>query len=221
MGVPIYKARNIIYRKNVEGIDLTVKCFKTPSLVNRGAYTYLRKSKARRAYENALRLQKMGIGTPEPIAYIEEYEGGLIKKSFYICKMLVGVQDLRYWNEKENCEEVMDLTAKFIYELHKKGIWHKDFSPGNILYDNQFKFYLIDINRMKFGVKCHRQLMQNFKCLHDDPSETARIARAYAGYANWTDIDKMMKMALAARRRYKTQQARKRRLKDLFGHKKE
>ena len=67
-GTKIFQGRNRIYRATIGGIDLTVKEFRVPSLANRIAYTFFRKGKARRSYDNAMTLGKLGIGTPEPIA---------------------------------------------------------------------------------------------------------------------------------------------------------
>ena len=55
-GTKIFQGRNRFYRATIGGIDLTVKEFRVPSLANRIAYTFFRKGKARRSYDNALTL---------------------------------------------------------------------------------------------------------------------------------------------------------------------
>ena len=55
-GTVIYKGRNIIFRLPLENMEVTVKCFHVPALFNRFAYTYLRAGKAKRSYDNSLRL---------------------------------------------------------------------------------------------------------------------------------------------------------------------
>ena len=95
-GEVIYDARNTIYRAHIGGVDLTVKSFHVPAPPNRFVYTFLRPGKARRSYDNAMRLQALSIGTPEPIAYMEEYRGGLIARSYYVCRMFEG-QNIRHW----------------------------------------------------------------------------------------------------------------------------
>ncbi|MEG1766203.1 MAG: lipopolysaccharide kinase InaA family protein [Muribaculaceae bacterium] len=217
-GAIIYDARNKIYQDVVEKENVSIKCFRTPLVINRVIYTFFRHSKARRSFDNGVKLTELGVGTATPIAYIEVYKDLLIEKSYYICEMLVA-HDIRWWDKILNCEEVLDHAAQFMAELHEKGVFHKDFSPGNILYDDNFNFYLIDINRMKFNITNHHLLMENFKCLHDSPEETARIARLYAKHANATDVDAIVGEALTARRTYKEKQALKRRIKTLFKHK--
>ena len=213
-GEIIYSARNTIYRNSVKDIDLTIKCFKTPSFFNRIVYTYFRESKAKRSYENAVKLTNLSVGTPTPIAYIEIYKSCLIEKSFYICSML-DAKDIRRWDKIKNNDTLLVHLGNFIANLHSKGVFHKDFSPGNILYDDNFNFYLIDINRMTFDVSSRNILMQNFKCLHDSPEETARLAGKYA--ANYPDSSSnvIINDALNARKKYKSQQALKRRIKNL------
>lgn len=214
LGEIIYSARNTIYRNSVKGIDLTVKCFKTPSFFNRIVYTYFRESKAKRSYENAVKLTDLSVGTPTPIAYIEIYKSGLIEKSFYICGML-DAKDIRWWDKIENNDILLGHLGNFIASLHSKGVFHKDFSPGNILYDANFNFYLIDINRMSFNVYSRNILMQNFKCLHDSPEETARLAAKYAVNYPADESNAIINDALNARKKYKSQQAFKRRIKNL------
>ena len=77
-GELVYIARNQLRHYSVEGYDVIVKRYKQPHLINRIAYTYFRPSKAKRAYEYAFKLLKLGINSPAPIAYIEQYKSGLL-----------------------------------------------------------------------------------------------------------------------------------------------
>ncbi|GAL62962.1 hypothetical protein [Algibacter lectus] len=63
--------RNIIKIINIDGVNLNIKAFKIPNLINRVAYNFFRKSKAQRSFEYANKLTKMGVGTPKPIAFFE------------------------------------------------------------------------------------------------------------------------------------------------------
>ena len=45
-----------------DGLILNIKSFKVPNLINQVAYKHLRKSKARRSFEYAQKLQELGIG---------------------------------------------------------------------------------------------------------------------------------------------------------------
>lgn len=220
LGEVIYNARNQIYAKCVDGVNLTVKSFRVPSCINRVAYTYLRDGKAKRSYENALELSKLGIGTAEAIAYIEIYKRGMIERSYYISTMLEA-NDIRWWERIENKDILLKNLGAFIAKLHTNGVFHKDFSPGNILYNidegGGYNFYLIDINRMLFNVRDRGVLMQNFKCLHDEIAETTLVASYYADCIDHTKQEEIVKQALEARDKYKRGQARKRKFKHLIG----
>lgn len=70
-GDVLHTGRNTIKAFRVGGEELVVKRYKRPNAFNTFVYSFLRKSKARRAYEHALRLQSLGIGTPGPVAWCE------------------------------------------------------------------------------------------------------------------------------------------------------
>lgn len=56
LGEEIYRARNVVSHTRQCGLDLIVKSFRVPRLLNAFVYAHLRHSKARRSYDNALRL---------------------------------------------------------------------------------------------------------------------------------------------------------------------
>lgn len=74
----LQKARNEIRIVRYKGMDLVLKSFKVPASFNRVAYSFLRDSKAKRSFMNAVALKSLGIGTPDPLGYIEFFSGGLI-----------------------------------------------------------------------------------------------------------------------------------------------
>lgn len=219
-GEIIYDDRNTIYRITIGDVDSTVKAFHIPAFFNRIAYTFFRHSKARRSYDNAVRLESLGIGTPEPIACIEEYKNSLLRRSYYVCRMVEG-QNIRHWEtEVPDYKQMIRAFAAFTYGLHSKGVYHKDYSPGNILFTRdgagKYHFYMVDINRMEFGVKDKRRLYRNFRCLNiDSEEETARVAREYASFAG-LDADRMGNLAIKLLRRYHAVKARHRLLKRLL-----
>lgn len=191
-GVPVgatetYHARNTVYSLDTDaGIRLSIKDFHTPSIINSLVYTHLRRSKARRSYENARRLISMGFDTPDPVAYIEIHNGPLLTRSYYICRQIDEAEDLRLWHLRDaaSMSPILDGLARYMVRLHRAGVYHKDFSPGNILYRNEngvYRFYLIDINRMSFGVHSRKRLMDNFSRIDIESAEaTADLARRYA-----------------------------------------
>lgn len=155
-GEMIRDQRNTIQKITVEGVTLVIKRYKTPNSLNRFAYAHIRKSKARRAYEYALRLLQLGIGTAKPVAYIEVSEKGLFQTGYFISEYLDYplLESIGAYEESTR-DAVLKDFARFTVGLHQKGVVHKDYNLGNIFFFTEdgnahYQFALIDINRMRF-----------------------------------------------------------------------
>lgn len=201
LGEVVYRARNVVFRNDETGTPLCIKSFKIPPIYNRIAYTFLRKSKARRSYENALRLLKVGILTPAPVAYIEVYRDSLLERSYYIC-LMIEAQHVRAWQERRDGEDIARNVADLLYRLHSAHIWHRDFSPGNVIYDKDGNYYIIDINRMQFNVRSKKKLAQNFIRINESPTETENLVRAYAKRVGISDVQPLIDWVLKAHNRF-------------------
>lgn len=152
----IYDKRNIIKIVEYDSVKYVVKSFKIPHLLNKIVYRFFRDSKAKRSYENSIKLLELDVNTPRPIGYIEFNSLFLFKDSFYVSEFFDYDFEIRAVLKDENFEnrvEILEEFIKFSYELHNKGIYHIDYSPGNILIkkiNEKYEFYIIDVNRMKF-----------------------------------------------------------------------
>lgn len=207
--VPVYKGRNRVVTVNRAGHTVNIKAFRIPIFANRVAYGFLRRSKARRSYENALRLLSMGIATPAPLAYIEERRGALLANSYYLSIQEPDAVQLRGAEERPGFDELARRVAALMHQLHDNGVWMKDFSPGNVLYNPAGgPLMLVDINRMEFGVRSRQKLMRNFANIFPTDEATATLARAYDPEA--------VEAALAERRRFIESRRRKSGLKKLL-----
>jgi hypothetical protein len=149
--------RNIIKLFEFGGITMNIKSFKIPSLINKIAYRYFRKSKARRSFEYATLLLEKGIGTPQPIAFLENYNWIGLKDSYYASEHLqcdLTYRELVEIPDYPDHENILRQFTRFSYSLHQKGIEFKDHSPGNTLIkkttDGKYEFFLVDLNRMNF-----------------------------------------------------------------------
>ena len=80
--------RNTIKNLTSQNLNLNIKSFKVPHLINRIAYSFFRKSKANRSFEYANDLIKKGIKTPKPFAYFEYSNLKLLHKSFYVSEQI-------------------------------------------------------------------------------------------------------------------------------------
>jgi tRNA A-37 threonylcarbamoyl transferase component Bud32 len=187
-GEILYEGRNLLKRFKTGNTYLIVKRFKTPHLINRFAYAYLRKSKACRSYECAFRLLENGINTPDPIAFTEDYKGGLLAYSYYISDEITEAYEIReFWFHPEKLTEeafVLEAFGRFTADMHKKKILHKDYSSGNILYkihDGKVMFYLVDINRIRFDKPVSEEEgYESLKRLWLNDDVFILIARSYA-----------------------------------------
>ena len=155
-GELIFQGRNTIRAFEVAGEKITVKRFRKPSGLNALCYGLLRKSKARRAYEHALELCRLGIPTPEPIGWREDYSGGLIRETYLITRFSDFEPLLELTNNfpAGDTPRALDAFAAFTVMLHEKGVEHGDFNNGNTQWkvdtEGNYHFELIDINRMNF-----------------------------------------------------------------------
>jgi hypothetical protein len=155
-GITIYNERNRIKVFDAGNNEkIVVKSFKIPLFFNKIIYTYFRLSKAERSYNHALKLIERKINTPQPVAYIERKKNGLLADSYYISvyKEYPGIlRELRY-HPLEEKKDLVKAFVRFTVDIHEKEIFPVDYSPGNILYEktgDEYKFCLIDINRMLF-----------------------------------------------------------------------
>lgn len=149
--------RNKIKLFNLDGKTINIKSFKIPNLINKIVYKYFRKSKARRSFEYAAILLEKGIGTPQPIAYFEEYNWLGLTRSYYVSEHLKTELTFRELVEQADYpdhENILRQFTQFCFELHEKGIEFLDHSPGNTLIkkttEGKYSFYLVDLNRMNF-----------------------------------------------------------------------
>ncbi|MDR6966740.1 tRNA A-37 threonylcarbamoyl transferase component Bud32 [Flavobacterium arsenatis] len=190
-GTLIQAGRNSIKKFDIDGKSISVKSFKKPHLINSFAYKYIRKSKARRSFENAEKLLSLGINTPKPIGYKEFSNLFGIKRSYYACEHLtttVTLREVLASSECPNKEEVLQQYTAFMFELHQKGIEFIDSTPGNILLEKMsngiYKFYLVDLNRMKFhnSPLSFFDRMKNLSKLTEETPIMHQIEKIYAKY---------------------------------------
>ena len=215
-GDTIYKQRNEIRVFDVNGFLINVKRFKVPHLLNRIVYTFFRSSKAQRSYQYATKLIKMGIETPMPLAFILTKQNGLIHFSYFISCQADCNRNMYEFGKGgiEGREHILQSFAAFTSELHEKGVYHKDYSPGNILFKEvkgEVRFSIVDINRMRFGAVSISRGCANFARLWGQRSFFECIIRRYAEIRQ-ADPDRCLSIALRERHKFWKNYARKRQL---------
>ncbi len=199
-GEILYNVRNCI-KKMVVGDDLwNIKSFKVPHFINRWVYRYCRKSKAERSYINAIKMIKMGINTPQPIACMIERNVCGISRSYYISEQIdydYTLGDI-YNKRPDDYRELLQACVAFIVSFHRKGVYFLDLSVGNILMKRVEEgapiFYLVDVNRTKFynrPLSCSEGV-KAFCRLDTTPEEKEWILREYALQGGF-DVETVMR----------------------------
>ena len=218
----LFKKRNTIKIIKFKNTPYVVKSFKIPHLLNQVVYRFFRESKAKRSYKNSIKLLELGINTPSPIGYAEFNSLLLFQDSFYISEFFDYDFEIRaLFKDKnfENREKILQLFTEFSVNLHNKGVYHIDYSPGNILVkkvNSDYIFSIIDVNRMQFVDFDIDLRMKSLSKLTSD-REDNRLILMY--YADIIDIDikileKRFDFYLNEQQKYLTN---KKRLKKLKG----
>lgn len=200
-GTVVEKSRNAIYRAVLpqdndqrgddkkDVVEVAWKQFGRQNQIKNVIDSKGRGSKARRSFETAEHLQAHGVGTPEPIAWADRWDGsGGLTQSFFLSVFeddMVSFKDefLRLWRKDPPlCRHFMMLletVAQAVRKLHDAGVAHNDLGNQNILMrrvSNDTKIYgagpgadeawadvqFIDLNRAR---------------LHDGPLPLAKRAR--------------------------------------------
>ncbi len=179
-------ARNKIKIFRIHGRQINIKSFKIPNSINKIVYRFFRKSKAERSFYYAHHLISKKIGTPFPVAYSEENQGFQFGKSYYISEQVS--YDLTYRELVENPnfpdhEKILRAFTRFTFMLHEERILFLDHSPGNTLIqlnNGNYKFFLVDLNRMKFKNLDFETRMRNFSRLTPKKEMVSVMASEYS-----------------------------------------
>lgn len=198
-GKVIYQGRNTLRRMEYKGYSLIVKSFAHPSMVNRFVYGTLRGSKAKRSFLYANAFQRIGVGTPQPVAWLDQRKGLLLDKSYYVS--ILSTCNYRYEDllkEDFPCmEEVLRGIGRQSALLHANGYAHKDYGRGNILFeplaDGKVKLEVVDLNRMYRGPIDLKRGCKNFERLPATPQMHRWMAEEYAK-ARGFDVEQCYKL---------------------------
>ena len=210
--------RNLITRVDTNKGSFVVKDFRGMYFLNRLAYSWFRKTKSIRSYLNSQRLNAMGIRTPVPIAWLDEYAWGILKRSFYISDFyphptLAQFIEAKRINQLHVVQSVLNDLAQFALRLHRLGVLHDDFSVGNIFVvprPEGFDFALIDVNRMRFKKHVSYEAgLSNMKKLQLDPDQLQILVKAYANLCEEDENYALHKFYSFQQRRSKLRRTRK------------
>jgi serine/threonine protein kinase len=214
----IHKARNELKIIELNSLKCVVKSFKIPHAINKVAYTFFREGKAKKSFSNAMKLTELGVNTPEPVGIIEFFRFGVLSESYFISLYEPYDFTIRevFHHKVDDTQNILKQFAKFTYELHQKGVWHVDYSLGNILVtkkETKYNFSLVDINRMEFKNIPPQEGLKNFnKFWAKFDEDLPIIAKEYAKLSNFNE-DEAIKIVLNEAKKLEDKVNLKRKLK--------
>lgn len=178
--------RNVIKIVTIRDERFVIKSFKKPNMINQIAYKFFRKSKAERSFIYANKLLESGINSPLPVAYSLQSTPFLFKKSYYVSELVncdLTYRELTTDFDIFDHEKIVRAFTRFTYKLHQNGINFLDHSPGNTLIkrkDDDYDFYLVDLNRMEFREMDFDTRIKNFAKLTIHKSMIEVMSNEYA-----------------------------------------
>ncbi len=141
-------------------IPVLVKSFGRQGKVKDWIDLTYRNSKAQRSFEAALHLHCNGVGTPEPIAFLERRQGSRLQESYFLSLYAKGTRGfheifIEMLHSRPNVSELMPLlmtVAESCKDMHDAGYMHNDLGNQNILIkeaegQNHGPALFIDLNR--------------------------------------------------------------------------
>ncbi len=147
--------------KPVGGIPLFIKVYSFPCGRDR-----LRRcfglSAGARAYDNALRLQAVGVDCPAPLVVLR-HAGAETLVTEALCegetlgewlRAALGNVRAKRAAGKVDCAHLLQQLARFLSHLHERGVYHSDLHDRNLwarAAESDLRFYLLDVEAVKFG----------------------------------------------------------------------
>jgi hypothetical protein len=214
--------RNVIKIFDFQGVKLNIKAFKKPIFINQIVYKYFRPSKAKRSFDYGNYLIENGFLTPKPFGFFEKFDFIGLTKSYYCSQHLENATTIgNIFFDKNTPDRVIIIQgyARYFFELHEKGIEFLDNSLGNTLVvkeNNQYKFYLVDLNRMNLNKKMNaEQRMNNFSRLTLDTDVLKIISDEYSKKYFEISSQQLNSLIVAGTMKFHHGLARKKQLKKL------
>jgi tRNA A-37 threonylcarbamoyl transferase component Bud32 len=160
-------ARNLIAAVRLDypsGMPKTVviKRFNKGNPVQKFLYSFLLSSKALQSWTVACYLIQNGLGTPRPMAIFENRQSGWLSHCYYISDQIQNYKTLRELNKELTHDfgkklAVIGALARYMRALHDAGVYHKDLTPRNFLFEEDtrhgYHIYLVDLNRARIKKK--------------------------------------------------------------------
>ncbi|WFB36727.1 lipopolysaccharide kinase InaA family protein [Kiritimatiellota bacterium B12222] len=129
-------------------------------------------SRARRAWASSTLLEELNIPSIRGLGWLEHYENGLLKESYFISNQLPPMETLRVWLRREFSKMTPSEKTQFrhqlrneIQHLHRHGLAHTDLKCSNLLVQGprreELSYYWIDLEDLKPDYSSRRTFIRN------------------------------------------------------------
>lgn len=148
-------------------LSVLVKRFGSQSVIKDWIDLRFRETKAQRSYRAAMHLQASGVGTPDPVAFLQLRTGNKLVESYFITAYQPELEEfgdilLQQLHHDARCSKLMPIlqqVAELCRRMHDAGYQHNDLGNQNILLANNARSgsgasFVIDLNRGRI----HQQL---------------------------------------------------------------
>ncbi len=144
-----------------QAVGVAIKVFGRQSFF-KDWFDHRNESKAARSYNAGEFLYQKELGTAEPIAWLDRWDGGRLVESYYLCVHVAApcFRDalIHVYEEEHNNAGMMDLLYKVapaLRKLHEAGFMHGDLGNQNILLPKSpagewLAPLFIDLNRSQY-----------------------------------------------------------------------
>ena len=190
--------RNTVERVSYKGQQYVIKKYKRPVLLNCVVYTWFRKNKPLRAYENAETLLRKGFDTAAPIAYLIFKKNGFYHTGYFISEYIPYPTLDEVFREGTDNErkEWESAFVDYTVRLHQAGIIHRDYNARNLIVHKEGDKHciaMIDINQLTFGKVTPRAAMVSLELFRQDIPHLETLIPAYAEGMGF-DADECLKL---------------------------
>jgi len=151
-------------------------------------------SKALKAWRGSLILQQAGVTTPLPVAFLESRPGPFLDHALFVALAVSGAREIREplrSLEGKALEDLVNSLAEFVRKCHRRGVWHRDLSDGNILIgggsSSSSDMILLDTNRIRRKNRIGPlRAVKNLIRLGVPPRYQKRFLEAYLAPGLWS-----------------------------------
>jgi len=143
-----------VSRINFADKNVVVKRYNHKGILHSIRHT-IKRSRARRCWLHAHRLEMLNIATPRPLAYIDQRKGGLVWKSYLVTEYIEGQKLYDFLIDsqttEQQCSKITGQVRELLDKIGKHHITHGDLKHTNILITDNGPV-LTDLD----GMKIHR-----------------------------------------------------------------